>query len=66
MSNKLAFFIGSLFGGFAGASITFALVKEKYAQKAESEIESIREFYKSKQDSDETKKGLLRGSCKKK
>lgn len=56
MSSKLAFLIGSLFGGSAGAYITFALVKEKYAQKAESEIESIREFYKSKQDSDETKK----------
>lgn len=56
MSNKLAFFIGSLFGGLAGASITFALAKEKYVQKAESEIESIREFYKSKQDGEDTKK----------
>ena len=56
MSSKFAFLIGSLFGGLAGASITFALVKEKYAQKAESEIESIREFYKSKRNGDETKK----------
>lgn len=56
MSNKLAFIIGSLFGGLTGASITLALVKEKYAQKAENEIESIREFYKSKQGDDDAKK----------
>lgn len=48
MKSSLAATIGFILGGVTSAFVTYRLLKEKYEQLAHEEIDSVREFYRSK------------------
>ena len=50
MNNGIKFIFGFVLGAAAGAAVTYTLVKEKYKQYADAEIEEIRELYSKKCD----------------
>ena len=50
MNDGFKFIFVFALGAAAGAAVTYALVKEKYRQYADDEIEEIRELYSKKRD----------------
>ena len=49
--NKLAVFASFVIGAAAGSVVTWKLVKDKYAQIAQEEIDSVKEYFKPSEDS---------------
>ena len=50
MNKVFIFSLGAVVGGTAGALITWKLVEQKYKKMADEDIESVREYYREKEE----------------